>query len=316
MEIVRLKKDLTSERMARGVHEGIKNLMSSGVTAIGDHVSPQGPWREITSSSLRGRLFGEILGSTPLICRQAYQELKQIRQEVERLPSSFSFHPSPHSPYSLDSETFSMALSEEAAPLSIHVAESREEEELFRSGRGDLSEILKLLGVTWRFEGAGPADFLLKSSLPISKVVVVHGNFLKALEIEVIAQKGISLVTCPGSHEYFSHEKSPVAAALEQGINIAIGTDSIASNTELNFLSELHLLRKNSPEIPPDIVLQMATINGARALRLDHEIGTLSAGKKADIIGFPKTEGRAHPLDSILDASHTSFVMIGGTRFL
>ena len=121
----------------------------------------------------------------------------------------------------------------------------------------------------------------------------------------------MSIVYCPGSHAYFAHKPFPLKEVLDKGINVAIGTDSITSNETLDFLYELKLIRKNHPHLSKEAVLTLATINGAKALKMEKNIGSIEAGKKADMIGF-KLSNANDPLEAVFKAEKADFVMIDG----
>ena len=102
---------------------------------------------------------------------------------------------------------------------------------------------------------------------------------------------------------------------LAARINVCLGTDSLASNSSLSILDETRYLRRQSPDMPAQALLEMATINAARALKLDSQIGSLTPGKLADFITIPISKSSAHPIEEILNSeSQVTGVWLAGTR--
>src|SRR6476469_366134 len=121
--------------------------------------------------------------------------------------------------------------------------------------------------------------------------VAIHAAHLDARDIDLLAAQGCHVVHCPGSNMKLASGIAPVAALLARGVNVALGTDGAASNNRLDLLEEMRLaslLAKvtsgDAAALPAAVVLRMATLNGARALGLDAEVGSLAAGKQADLV--------------------------------
>jgi aminodeoxyfutalosine deaminase len=110
-------------------------------------------------------------------------------------------------------------------------------------------------------------------------ISLVHGNYLQAK-----VPKGASLIYCPRTHAAFGHAPHPFRRFLAQGLNVALGTDSLASNADLNLLAEMRFLHKKNPDVPGATILNMATSNGALALGWAEETGSLTPGKSADFV--------------------------------
>jgi aminodeoxyfutalosine deaminase len=196
---------------------------------------------------------------------------------------------SPHAPYSVHPELLQTAIDlavDRSAPVAMHLAETRAELELLARGTGEFVAFLQELGV-WEASafslGGRPLD-ALKQLARARRALVIHGNYLDDEESRFVAQhSGMSVVYCPRTHAYFGHEPHPWQALLARGVNVALGTDSRASNPDLNVWNEARFLFARHPNVDPALLVQMATLNGARALGLDHETGSLQPGKRADL---------------------------------
>jgi 5-methylthioadenosine/S-adenosylhomocysteine deaminase len=167
--------------------------------------------------------------------------------------------------------------------------------------------------------GERPLDTLNRLGLLGPRTQCVHMTDLGEQDISLLALSGAHVVHCPQSNMKLASGACPVAKLLDRGVNVALGTDSAASNNDLNLFGELQaaaLLAKLAAEdataLPAADALAMATINGARALGLDDQTGSLEVGKQADIIAVdlnqPETQPHYHPLSLLAYACNGSQV--------
>jgi cytosine/adenosine deaminase-related metal-dependent hydrolase len=147
------------------------------------------------------------------------------------------------------------------------------------------------------------------------RALVIHGNYLASDEIEFIAQhrERMSIVFCPRTHAFFNHEPYPLEAMRAAGVRVAIGTDSRASNPDLGIVGELRHVAMCFPKMPPSEMIRMATLDGAEALGLDSEVGSLAVGKRADLLAIPCDPKAWDPYEALLGAeSKPRRVWVGG----
>ncbi len=233
---------------------------------------------------------------------------------------------SPHAPYSVHPELLDRVLRLAKAanvPVAMHLAESGEELELLASGTGPFRQLLEHLGV-WAPEvfpgGWRPLDYLKRlADAPVA--LIIHGNYLDPEEIDFLAdhRANMSLVYCPRTHAYFRHARYPLAEMLARGVNVALGTDSRASNPDLSMWAELRFAAHTHREVPPAAILEMATVAGARALGIDAEVGTLEPGKLANLVVVDLPAALAgDPHQLLLEAEMDIFAMWhrGGPGFM
>jgi cytosine/adenosine deaminase-related metal-dependent hydrolase len=172
------------------------------------------------------------------------------------------------------------------APLAMHLAETEEELELLRLSTGPLVELFQTSGF-WRENvvprNARPIDYLQKLS-PLQHALVIHGNYLDEEDLDFLEQhRSMTVVYCPRTHAWFGHQPHPWLRMLERGIRVALGTDGRCSNPDLSLWGEVQFLHRKFPEVRPSLLLKLATRNGAAALGLDNEVGSLTAGRRADL---------------------------------
>jgi 5-methylthioadenosine/S-adenosylhomocysteine deaminase len=185
-----------------------------------------------------------------------------------------------HSPYTCSSETLNTVKTrcrEKGVPFFIHLAETREEVKLVQSR-----------------EGKTPTRYLHSLNLLDSRTVAVHAIHLKPDEIALLAQNRVSVVHCPESNMKLASGMAPVIEMLRNGLLVGLGTDSCASNNDLDLIKEMDTAAKLAKihYLDPAVlqarkVVEMATRNGAKILGLEHRIGTLGIGMEADLILIP-----------------------------
>ncbi|MBN2885144.1 MAG: TRZ/ATZ family hydrolase [Chromatiaceae bacterium] len=206
----------------------------------------------------------------------------------------------PHSPYAVSDEPLARVrtLADELElPIHIHLHETRDE-----------------IQQSLRDHGERPFSRLDRLGLINPALLAVHMTQLEEAEIARLAETGAHVVHCPESNLKLASGFCPLAQLLDAGVNVALGTDGAASNNDLDLLGEMRtaaLLGKgvahSASAVPASAALRMATINGARALGLDHEIGSLEPGKAADLVALdlraPHTQPLYHPVSQLVYAA-------------
>jgi cytosine/adenosine deaminase-related metal-dependent hydrolase len=181
-------------------------------------------------------------------------------------------------------------------PLTTHVAESREEFEMFYDGAGPLFDFMHSLKrpMTDCKHGT-PFGLLWKSGAIHGGWLLAHMNELIEEDFQLLAgvPRGAapSVVHCPGSHFYFGHSDFPYRRLHDLGVNICVGTDSLASAESLSLLEELRRLQSAEPWLTAEQLLRTVTTNPARALGRRGTLGKIEPGALADLIALPASGG-------------------------
>ncbi|MFO1498092.1 MAG: amidohydrolase family protein [Verrucomicrobiota bacterium] len=204
---------------------------------------------------------------------------------------------SPHAPYSTTPELLRLVgLSMRARDwlLAIHLSESAEEFEMFSSRRG---RMFTWLGQQRDMADCGlgsPVQCLQRQGLLGPNLLAIHVNYLAPGDAELLANGGVHVVHCPRSRAYFSHTPFPRAVLQHAGVNLCLGTDSLATirrtsraKPELDLFAEMRALSDHDPDLSPENIVRMATVNPARALQRSGALGQLSPGARADLIAIP-----------------------------
>ncbi len=298
------KQEQSANDLNHSIKDGIKRLMASGVTHIADHVSPTTPLDLFLDSPLSLSLFGEVLG----INREG-----SIAALNAFANAAIPITPSPHSAYSIHPDMLRKLLTESKQPLSIHLDESQEEHLLFSESSGALYEFLNKIGsLSHLTKSSSALRYLKNQNLPLKNIIAIHANCVGPEDISLLKEcRGV--VHCPGSHAYFEHADFKLESIRDNGILVALGTDSLASNPDLNMLAEMKLMHEAHPNIPKDEILKMATMNAAKILGLSNK-GELKSGACADIASFKITQD--DPMDTLLTASKANALLVSGSLLI
>ena len=205
----------------------------------------------------------------------------------------------------------------EHIPLTTHLAESREEMEMFRDASGPLYEFLKSIGRSMDDCGNETPLGLFFGTLDRAapRWITAHLNELIESDFDLLERLDpkFHIVHCPRSHKYFHHSAFAFDRLSSLGFNICLGTDSLASNESLSLFAEMRAFQRNFPQISPEEILKMVTVNPARALRCENALGQIQPGFEADLVAVPcpnSTDIFEHIL--ALDAP-ASWSMVGGS---
>ncbi|MCD6385124.1 amidohydrolase family protein [Candidatus Sumerlaeota bacterium] len=279
------------EQAIASARESIKAMIAQGVTTIADVVSENiTPLLLAEYKHLRKFYFFEIAGWTEEQATNMMNRLTERIRGLEQYNDTMTFYGiSPHAPYSVSESLLRNAVAfsnREHCLIMIHLAESPEEDELIRSGQGKLYELFDSFGVLpedWKPPGCSPTQFLYDLGMLSNDTLVVHFNYPSDEDIQLVKNSGCSVVYCPGSHRFFKHTRHPLPTLLKEGINVCIGTDSLASNEELDMFREMRIVAEEFSELSAPQILSLATTNPARALKLQNETGKIKKGLSCDL---------------------------------
>jgi cytosine/adenosine deaminase-related metal-dependent hydrolase len=277
---------------------GAKMLLRTGVTTVGDIEMVHELLPEVwTATPLRVISFLEMTGVRSRrppqeIVQEALRRLEGLGHE--RCRAAFS----PHAPYSTTAELLRLAAESARARnllLAVHVGESDQEFDMFTHGRGAMFEWIARNGRDMSDCGLGsPVQHLERQGVLGENLLAIHANYLARGDARLLGRHKVSVVHCPRSHAYFKHRKFHLRELTAAHVNVCLGTDSLASVyrkrgqvIELSIFEEMRALATAEPSLSPKKILQMATVNGARALGMAGQIGELSPNAFADLITVP-----------------------------
>lgn len=314
-EIIRRKNEWSVDEFRQSWLEGARMLEATGTTTVADiEAVPDllpAAWRE---TRLRVFSFLEMTGVASGVAPK--QILADAVTELSKLKSSKDYTGlSPHALYSTVPQLLKLtAKRSRKNRITMHVAESESEMQMYGRRRGELFEWLSKFRDMSDCGGMTPVQAVHRAGLLRSNFLAVHANYLTRDDAELLAKSGSSVVHCPSSHAYFDHRRFPYQQLAKAGVNICLGTDSMASMSgrELNMFTEMQQFARAYPNVSSVKILRMATENGARALGLLGQVGELRAGCFADIIAVP-FRGKTHDSHSaVLYTKRICGSFIGG----
>ncbi len=284
---IRELKDATpAEEFRRSAERGVRDCWAAGVTCVADTGSTGAAMEALHALGGRGIAYQEVFGPDPT---QARASLAELECALERLGAYASARlrvgVSPHAPYTV-SERLYHAVGDlarrEGLPVAIHLAESREETAFVREGAGPFADALRARGISITAPGCSPVQYLVRLGVLERGTLCIHCVQVDARDTQLLRQAGASVAHCPRSNRAHGHGAAPLAAFRAARIPLGLGTDSVVSAGDVSLWAEAAAAGLEGEE-----ALRMLTLEGARALGVDRQIGSLEAGKEADLGVFP-----------------------------
>lgn len=321
------RRDTTPQDLRDQSRRSLAMAVAAGTTSLADITTAGASWEAISTTPIRAVVFAEILGLKRgrglEMCQAAWDWIASIGP-MAQVKANCRVGLSPHAPYSTAGWIYRQAAGA-GLPLSTHLAELPEEREFLKTGRGRLREFLEELGA-WdeEFEpiGPSPADYVRQGDLRKADWLIAHGNvfepseFWQFLPQATVSGQRVALAYCPRTHARFGHPRHPYLELLGRGAIVCIGTDSLASSPNLSVLDEIRFLRRHDPRPDGRLLLTMATLFGAWALRAETVTGSLKPGKSADmaIVRLPDRDAE-DPHDLLLESDEPVIATLLEGRF-
>jgi len=321
------------EQLLDAARLGIAEGLLSGVTTYADTCDSGVAFDAMLEAGVRGIMYQEVFGPDPAAAAASMAELAtKIVALRSRATALVQIGVSPHAPYSV-SDALYRAVAEYAdrtgLPIAVHIAESEDEQLLVLKGAGVFADALRRRGIAVAPRGRSAIDLLATNGILDRNPLLIHCVRIDAADIAKIATTRCGLAHCPVSNAKLGHGVAPVLAMLRAGLAVGLGSDSMASNNQMDLLGESRaaILAQRATSGRHDALdagaaLALATITGAKALGLQDEIGSLEAGKAADLAAFPLngTRGPVHdPAAALVFAmpgTRASLVAVAGRELV
>ncbi len=289
-------RDMDETTIRKAMAKADFEMQKNGIVAVGDISNSEISIVQKKKSKIEYHSFIEVFSLNPELAEEKFFEGKKIREKFRHAGLKASIVP--HAPYSLSKKLFAL-LSKEMEkfrePVSIHHQECASENELFKSKSGKLFDTFRNWGIdftdfypTGKNSTASIINYLPKKN----NSLLVHNTFSKKEDIEAATKqnKNIFWTFCPNANLYIENRLPDFSLFYREKQTCCIGTDSLASNTQLSVLEELKTIQKHAPEIPLAELIQWATLNGARALNLEQKYGSFKSGKKPGVLLIDKID--------------------------
>lgn len=313
--LLRPKRRVTQDRWVR---LGARHCLAAGTTTVADISANNQSWRALHHEPIRKVCFAEVLG----FGRKADRAMAGLHARMVPMPrehEGFWKGISPHAPYSTDERVYRQALAlahRSGWRIMTHLAEDPAEIELIRDGRGPWKKVLSALGLwdgQFKPRGLSPVAWARELGILDQPVLLAHVNYATDADIDLLARGRATVVYCPLAHRYFHHLPHRYRDMLAAGVNVILGTDSLACSPSLSLWDQVRAVLADGGMAAQD-ALAMATARAAQSLGLESLIGALERGKLADLtaVAVSRRHGRRLLMGIVDPASAVSAVMIGG----
>ena len=299
------------EEIYNAISKAEDEMLNNGIIAVGDICNNTHTIAQKEKQRLTYFNFIEVSGWLPQLADARFARSKMFYDEFEQLSNSRprigdtvqkNLSMAAHAPYSVSNELWELIVPYfSGQPTTIHNQESRFENELFQSGTGDFRRMYELMNIDNKsFQPTGRSS--LQSYLPKLKkaknIILVHNTFISEADLEFSQSinpgtghisNQLFFCLCAQANLYIENTLPPIELLRNYHCNIVVGTDSLASNQQLDILSEIKTISAHFPAIPLAELLRWCTINGAKALQLDDKTGSFAPGKQPGVVLIKNT---------------------------
>lgn len=281
----------------QAIKDAEDEMLQNGIVAVGDICNTANTALQKRQGQLHYHNFIEVTGFVPATAHKRFGAALEIlgRFKQQTTINNQQSTISPHAPYSVSPQLFELINSFPGnSLLTIHNQETPAENEFFETATGDFLRLYQQLGIDISFYKPS-GNTSLQTFLPyINKkqsLILVHDVITSAEDIKAtqlsIANGQLSSVfycICPNANQYITNSLPDVNSLIKNNCSIVLGTDSLASNRQLSILEEMRTLQQHFPQISLQQLLEWATINGAKALKMDNRLGSFEKGKKPGVV--------------------------------
>lgn len=282
----------SEESILQAIANAEGDMKTNGIVAVGDISNNALTLVQKRKGNLQYHNFIEVSGFSPSIAHTRFDAAMLVYQAFKKyFPKATSLVP--HAPYSVSKQLFALIDPIATNPISsIHNQETEDENAFFLSGKGSFNKLYQSIGVDISAFHHPTNTTSLQSVVPLmaqpKKIILVHDTFISQADIDFLNQSNTKqqfvFCLCVNANQYIENKLPSIDLLMRNNCNIIIGTDSLASNHQLCVLSEMKTISQNFPNISLQEILTWATINGAKALQMDAQLGSFDVGKKPGIV--------------------------------
>jgi cytosine/adenosine deaminase-related metal-dependent hydrolase len=285
-EVIKHRSGYELEEMQAAMQQEADSMYQQGIVAVGDICNTAYSIPIKKNSPIHWHNFIEIAGFVDGAAEKRFQEGRLLRDAF--FNNNLIAGISPHAPYSVSGTLFQLInIDAEKKLISIHNQEAAAENELYLRRSGDFLRLYQELGIDiGAFKATGKTS--LQSWLPLfnkkQSIISVHNSFTDSEDLAFAAGRDIYYCFCVLANLYIENTVPSLGQFLSQPSKLLIGTDSLASNDQLDMMTEINTIRQHFPAIPLETILQWATLNGAEALGISERFGSFDKGKSPGLV--------------------------------
>lgn len=298
MALRRRYPDPSAPEILAAARNAIAAARASGTGLVGDISNTLVTVPLLREAGMAAQVFHELLGFNVADPAARVRDASAAAAASGTAARDVRVRLAAHAPYSVSPGMFRAirtAVDAQPAPVTtVHLGESADEVEFLRHGTGGFRMLLEELGVwapEWQPPAVSPVAYLSDLGFLDRCSLVVHGVQFDGDDLSRLAALGVTVASCPRSNVHVGVGSPPLEAFYAMDVNVAFGTDSLASVGDLNLFSELREARRIAPRVPARRLLESATLTGARALGFDAEFGSIETGKRAALIAVRVPDG-------------------------
>jgi len=291
------ERHFNEDDIEKAMELGEEEMIKNGIVAVGDISNNLISIKQKQKKNLCYYNFIETSGWLPSVAEKRFEKSKEILEvfEAHGLKASIV----PHAPYSVSKELWEkIGAGFAGKTISIHNQETSHEDAFFMEGKGDfikMYEMMQLDNSFYRAQNKRSVQTYFENFSSASSVILVHNTFTRQEDLDYIfasenEKQLVSFCLCPNANLYIEDALPDVELFLKNNCHIVLGTDSLASNHQLNILEEMKTILNNFPSVTTEQVLQWATLNGAKALQMESQLGSFEEGKNPGIVLIENVE--------------------------
>ncbi|PQV60468.1 cytosine/adenosine deaminase-related metal-dependent hydrolase [Sediminibacterium magnilacihabitans] len=284
-------------------------MLQNGIVAVGDICNNTLTILQKQLQRLAYYNFIEVSGWLPALAEQRFQRSFGYYQEFKNLNACNPRSLSPHAPYSVSEELWHLLQPHfNNKTITIHNQETAFEDELFEKGSGGFSRMYEIMQLDTSFfkpTGKTSLQSYYSQLSNARQVLLVHNTFTKKPDLLFAKSQAIANrqtlfhCLCINANRYIENSIPPVQLLRDCDCTIVVGTDSLASNHSLNILAELQSITKYFPQVPLNELLRWATLNGAKALQMEDELGSFAKGKRPGVVLLEGSDGKINEATTV-----------------
>jgi cytosine/adenosine deaminase-related metal-dependent hydrolase len=325
LNLIKAKRSLCNHDYYTAATRNVRSIIESGTTCVGEICTQGASPGILKQSRMRARIFHELIDMSwndgPHFRSSGSGLLLRINNALSRKTACIKMGLSPHAPHTVSTAALlfiGKVARMKNLPLCMHVAESRDELNLLKGRKSGFEKLYKAAGweLSWSPSAASPFEYLNNLGLLGPGFLAVHAVHATDRDIILIGKSGTAVAYCPRSNYETGVGRTPLYKFLNAGITVGLGTDSLASSPNLNLWDEMRyaLHSHKADGIPASTIMELATRGGAKALGMADSVGSLTPGKKADLIAVSlpnRNSGNLH-YDLLRETKTCMMSMVNG----